>query len=224
MKLMIAGILALGTGSVFAQAMTKAQLATLMQTKKAVLETVTVGMTKSMVTKSTVTAEDGTKCNYIQTAVQSVLKIEAEKMIVFSKESFQPAATPECAAAGLQAFQENVVFYESKPAVTQDIQDLNQSDVQSIVRAGDLITMTVNGSITNDDGTTATELLTVKYDLSKSSFKNMILSQSPSFTIETSDVADIDVNTVDLRDVVFCENNDGDNSDCVRGDFSDILF
>lgn len=224
MKLMLAGILALGTGSAFAQSLTKAQLATLMQSKKAVLEAVNVGMTKSTVTSSSVTLEDGTKCDYTQSSVQSILKIDGDKMIVFSKESFQPVVTEACTAGGLQAFQENVVFFEPKPVVTQDIADLNSSDVQAITKTGDLITMTVNGTITNDDGTTSSELLTVKYDLSKSSFKNMLLSQSPSFKIETTDAADIDVNTVDLHDVVFCENNDGDNSDCVRGDFSDILF
>lgn len=224
MKLVLAGILTLGTGSVFAQNLTKAQLATLMQSKKAVLETVSIGMSKSLVTTSSVTLEDGTKCDYTQTSLQSILKIDGDRMIVFSQESFQPIATPECAAGGIQAFQENVVFFEPKPTLTQDLADLNTSDVQSIAKAGDLITMTVKGSITNDDGTTASELLTVKYDLSKSSFKNMLLSQSPSFKIETTDIPNIDVNTVNLTDVVFCENNDGDNSDCVRGDFSDILF
>ena len=224
MKLMLAGILALGTGSVFAQSLSKTQLATLMQSKKAVLEIVKPGMSKSVVTSASVVLQDGTKCAYTQRAVQSILKLEGEKMIVLSKESFQPVVTEACSAAGLEAFEENVVFYDVKPTVAKDVEDLNESDVVSITRAGDLITMSVNGTITNEDGSTATELMTVKYDLSKSSFKNMLLSQSPSFKIETAEVADIDVNAVDLRDVVFCENNDGDNSDCVRGDFSDILF
>lgn len=224
MKLVLAGILALGTGSVFAQSLTKAQLVTLMQSKKAVLETVSVGMSKSLVTASSVTLEDGTKCDYTQSSIQSILKVDGDKLIIYSKESFQPVVTEACTAGGMQAFQENVVFFEPKPTVTQDIADLNASDVQGITKAGDLITMTVKGSMTNEDGTTASELMTVKYDLSKSSFKNMILSQSPSFKIETTDLANVDVNAIDLTDVVFCENNDGDNSDCARGDYSDILF
>lgn len=224
MKLMLAGILTLGTCSAFAQNLTKAQLAGLFQTKKAVLETVSVGMSKIIVTNASVVLEDGTKCDYRQTAVQSILRIEGERLIILSKESFQPAVSEACQAAGFQSFQEDIVFFESKPSVERDIQELNESDVRTISRAGEVVTLTVNGTTTNEDGTTASELMTVKYDLSKSSFKNMILSQSPSFKIETLEAAPVDISTVDLRDVVFCENNDGDNSECVRGDFSDILF
>lgn len=224
MKALLVGILALGTSVVSAQALTKAQMATLLQSKKVTLEAINVGMSKSTVTTSAVILDDGTKCDYTQTSLQSILKIEGEKMIVFSRENFSPVLTPACTAAGLQAFQENVIFYEQKPSLTEDLQDLEASDVKSITKAGEIVTMVVNGLITNADGTTATELVTVKYDLTKSSFKNILLSQSPTVTAQTTDAADIDVNTVNLTDVVFCENNDADNSDCVRGDFSDILF
>lgn len=221
MKVMLVAIIALGTSSAFAQNLTKAQLSTLLQSKKATLEAVHAGMSKSVVTNSTLTLDDGTKCNFKQTALQSILKIEGEKMVVLSKEIFQPAALPACQAAGLEAFEETVLFYEVKPTLAQDLQDLNESSVQSILKAGEIITMTVAGTV---EGSTATELLTVKYDLSKSSFKNVLLSQSSSFKIETTEAADLDVNTVNLTDVVFCENNDGVKEDCVRGDFSDILF
>ncbi len=145
-------------------------------------------------------------------------------MIVYSQESFRPEANPACTAAGMEAFQENVVFFEAKPTLAQDLKDLNDSDVKTIVRAGEVVTMTVNGVVTNADGTTGSEIVTVKYDLTKSSFKNLILSQSASLKVETAEAANVDVNTVNLTDVVFCENNDADNSDCTRGDFSDILF
>ncbi len=224
MKALLVGILTLNANSVSAQGLTKAQVATLLQTKKATLEAIAVGMSKTVLTTSSVSLEDGSKCDYIQSAVQSILKIEGEKMIVFSKESYNPLQTPACIAGGLQAFQEDVVFYEAKPSVTKDIQDLNESDVVTITKEGEVLTMLVNGKSINEDGTTTSEQMTVKYDLSKSSFKNLILSQSPSFKIETTDLPALDVNTVDLRDVVFCSDNEGDNSDCVRGDFSDILF
>jgi hypothetical protein len=224
MKAMLIGILALGTSSAFAQNLTKDQFAKLLHSKKAQLEAVNVGMSKSTVTTSSVTLDDGTKCDYTQTALQSILRIDGDKMIILSKESFQPVANDVCTAAGIQAFQENVLFYEDKPSVDEDIKDLNESDVKSIVKAGDQVTMMVNGTLTNDDGTTTIELVTVKYDLTKSSFKNLILNQTPSVKVETTDAIDLDLTTVDLHDVVFCENNDADNSDCVRGDFSDILF
>lgn len=224
MKIVLVGLLALGTSSVFAQSLTKAQFATLLQSKKATLEAVSVGMSKLATTSSAVVLEDGTKCDYTQTATQSILRIEGDKLIILSQESFRPVLTPACAAAGIEAFDENVLFYQPKPSVEQDIQDLNASDVQSLQRVGDLVTMAVTGTLTNEDGTTTTELLTVKYDLTKAAFKNLVLSQTSSYKTEVSDRADIDLTTVDLHDVVFCEDNDGDNSDCVRGDFSDILF
>lgn len=224
MKVMLVAILALGTGSAFAQNLTKAQLSTLLQSKKTTLEAVHVGMTKSMVTTASMTLDDGTKCDYRQTAIQTILKFEGEKMIVLSKETFQPAVKAECQAAGVEAFSEDVIFFEAKPTLAQDLQDLNESDVKSISKAGEIITMTVAGTMTNTDGSTSSELLTVKYDLSKSSFRNLILSQYPSFKIETTDSVDVDVNTVNLTDVVFCESNDSQTDSCVRGDFSDILF
>jgi hypothetical protein len=224
MKAMIVGILALGTSTAFAQNLTKAQLAAVLQSKKAILEAVNVGMTKSMTTTSFATLEDGTKCDYTMSAVQSVLKVDGDRIIVLSQENFRPVPIPACVAGGMQAFQESVVFFEPKPTLAQDLQDLNESDVRSIIRVGEMITMSVNGVITNEDGTPTNELVTVKYDLSKSSFKNLVFSQTASVKVETADAPDIDVSTVNLTDVVFCENNDGDNSDCTRGDFSDILF
>ncbi|MES2527641.1 MAG: hypothetical protein V4598_11165 [Bdellovibrionota bacterium] len=224
MKAIIVGILALCTTTAFAQNLTKAQLATVLTSKKAVLENVKPGMSKSMTTTSFVALEDGTRCDYTQSSVQTILKLEGDKMIVYSQERFQPVLTAACAQSGMEAFQENVVFFEAKPTLAQDLKDLTDSDVKTIVRAGEIVTMTVNGVVTNADGTTASELVTVKYDLTKSSFKNLILSQSASLKVETAESADIDVNTVNLTDVVFCENNDADNSDCTRGDFSDILF
>lgn len=224
MKAILVGVLALGSSTVFAEALTKAQLATALQSKKVILESVNAGMTKSMTTTSFATLEDGTKCEYTLVAVQSILKVDGDKIIVFSRESFRPVQTPVCVAGGMQAYQENVVFFEAKPSMAQDLKDLIESDVKSISRAGEVVTMAVNGIITNEDGSTASEVVIVKYDLSKSSFKNLILSQTAAAKVETVDAADVDVNTVNLTDVVFCENNDGDNSDCTRGDFSDILF
>jgi len=63
---------------------------------------------------------------------------------------------------------------------------------------------------------------TYKYDLTKSSFKNIVSYQDKYSTATTSDIGDIDVNSFDLTKVLFCDSADSD--ECVEGDFSDILF
>jgi hypothetical protein len=38
------------------------------------------------------------------------------------------------------------------------------------------------------------------------------------------EAADIDISKVNLTNVLFCDDNDGDTSDCLQGDYSDILY
>lgn len=220
MKLLIASSLLIASTS-FAQSIDVAALKNLMTAKQATLEKVNAGMAKRIVTLSRVATELG-PCEMTMTAVQTILKVEGTKIIVHSKENYVPASTPAC--AGFESSDVAVLFYEDKPTLANDLSDLNESasQIKAISRAGDLVTMNLTVAVTNDDQTTRTENVTVKYDLSKPSFKNTILVQDSASKVTTEDISDIDVNSVDLTKVLFCESADSDN--CQEGNFSDILF
>lgn len=213
------------SANTYAQSITEANLKTLLTAKKATLEKVNVGMSKKTVTLSSIPVE-GQDCNFTHTAVQSILRIDAGKMVVLSQESFAPAVTQACKDSGYTAYSESILFYEDAPTLTADLAELDAAspDIKSLSKAGEIITMSLNGKIQNEDGTTTTELVTLKYDLSKSSFRNLISTVAAGYSITTSDSADVNVNTVDLKDVLFCETSESDKNDCMRGDFSDILF
>ncbi len=217
MKTLLFATLLLSTGA-FAQSMTVAGLKTLLTSKQAILERVNVGMTKATTTKSSISVE-GADCNFTQTQVQSVLKIEGEKVIILSVENFVPESSVACTNSGYTSYSESVLFYEDKPSLTNDLADVDviTKDIRSVLRAGDLVTVVMNDSTNND-------LVTMKYDLNKSSFKNLLLLSGAGYTVTTSDQIDIDVNKVDLKDVLFCESSESDKNECMRGDFSDILF
>lgn len=212
MKTLIIGSLLFSTAS-FAQNIDINALKSLMTARKATLEKVNAGMSK----KSIATAKEG-ECGYMITSLQSVLKIEGDKIIVLAKEKFSPQNSAPCRAAGYTASTESsIVYFVPKPSLVGDFAALDEmsSSIKSIVRAGEAVTLTL---------ATATDSVAMKYDLTKPSFKNLVLEQGLTYKTVTEDVADIDLKTVNLTNVLMCDDNDGDNSECVQGDFSDILY
>lgn len=205
----------------FAQNLDVKTFKTLLLQRQATLEKVNQGMSKKLITLTKIPTEIGF-CELRETAVQTVLKIEGDKIIVHSKENYFPAATPSC--AGFEASEVSVLFYEDKPALASDLADLDASaaDIRSIVKAGEIVSMTLSSVVTEDDGTSRTEAVSVKYDLTKPSFKNLIFTQDSTSSTTGEDMADIDVYSINLKKVLFCDSNDSES--CVEGDFSDILF
>jgi len=193
----------------------------LLTQRQAVLEKINQGMSKKLTTITRYPTELG-PCDMTETAIQTVLKIEGAKMIVHSKENYVPAPTPAC--AGFENQEVSVLFYEDKPTLVNDLSDLSEtaSQIKSIQKIGDIIHLSLNAPVTREDGTATTELVTVKYDLTKPSFKNTIFMQTPDSITNGEDMADIDVYSINLKNVLFCESADSDR--CSEGDFSDILF
>ena len=197
----------------FAQSIDINALKSLMTARQATLEKVNAGMTK----KSITTAKDG-ECGYMLTSIQSILKIDGEKVIVLAKEKFSPQNSPACRAAGYTASsEESIVYFAAKPSLASELADLDASaaEIKGILRAGETVTLTL---------LVAADNISMKYDLSKPSFKNLVLAQSSTYKTVTEDMADIDLKKVDLTKVLFCTDNDGDTSECTEGDYSDILF
>ena len=225
MKLLALSALFLSTAA-FSQNMTAIGLKNLMTQRQAVLEAVHAGMSKKLVHTSKM-AVDGGECAFRLTTTQTILKVDGEKMLIFSREKFQPAATAICAAAQVTSIEDLVIFFESKPSLAQDLADLDASisSIKSILKTGEIVAleMSVEVSAEEEGGVATKEDLTVKYDLSKSSFRNTILTKGADFSTVGEDIADVSPKTVDLKKVLFCENSDGDNSDCVEGDYSGLL-
>lgn len=222
MKTLLLGSLLLATTTSFAQSMNVSELKNLFTSKKATLEKVNAGMTKKIIT----TSSEGA-CGLMTTATQIVLKIENDKMFILSKEKLQPQNTEACRTAGYTASVESsIVYLEDKPSLSNDLADLDAtaSSIKAINKAGEIVTLNVDVSIEDESGTATSEKVTIKYDLTKPSFKNMISSQSINYKTVIEDQADSDLSKVDLKKVFLCDNNDGDESECIEGDFSDILF
>lgn len=215
MKLLLASAL-LVTSTSFAQTLDVQGLKSLWKEKQSVLERINQGMSKKVITTSRIATELG-PCEITATALQTVLKIEGAKMIVHSKEKYQPATSAAC--AGFQPQEVAVVFYEEKPTLATDLSDLDEaaSQIKSISRSGEIVTLNLTATVG-----TRTESVTVKYDLTKPSFKNTILVQDSTNKVVTEEAADMNVNSIDLKKVLFCESANSDN--CQEGDFSDILF
>lgn len=205
------------SSTAFSQSLDVAAYKSVLMQKKVTLEKIYAGMSKKLITSSKVETESG-DCSFTQSAVQSVLKVEGSKIIVHSKENFIPAASSACKEAGYEAYEENILFYEDAPSLAADIKDLEASakDITSIEKQNDTVTMVVK--IENN------ETLTLKYDLTKSSFKNLISTSGKDFSIISEEQSDVNINQIDLSKILFCENNEGEISNCVEGDFSDILF
>lgn len=194
--------------SAFAQNLQMEDFKKLLSQNQKTLEAVQPGMSKKISSITKVETETGI-CELEQTAVQTVLSLEGDKIIVFSKETQTPKASEAC--EGFEPVNLNVLFYEAKPSLVADLNDLDEivKDVKKISRQGNFVTLEMNES-------------TYKYDLTKSSFKNIISYQDKFSTANTFDLEDIDVNTFDLTKVLFCDSATSDV--CVEGDFSDILF
>lgn len=225
MKFLLMGTLFL-TSTTFAQTIDIAGLKKLMTSKKATLEQAHVGMTKKLTTTAKETLPAGV-CDYTITSTQTILKFEGERMIVLAKENFAPAASAACQSAGYEAFEESIVFYEDKPSLDGSLKELDAlaKDVKSISKAGEIVTLALQVSDTDPEtGTTYSDNLSIKYDLSKPAFRNIILNQGQAHKIVGEDQPDTNLSTVNLTNVLFCDNNDGDSSECMQGDFSDILF
>lgn len=211
MKVLLFGALFLSTAS-FAQTLNLASLKTLMTQKKALLENVYPGMSKKLTTVLKYETELG-PCEVTETALQTVLRLEGEKIIVYSKETYKPAGTAAC--AGFESQSADVLFYEDKPSLTQELADLDETApaIKTIVRSGDIVTLNLSSQ---------GDLVTVKYDFSKPIFKNTLLIQDKDSTMTGSDLADVDIYSIDLRDVLFCDSADSDQ--CSQGDWSDVLY
>lgn len=212
MKVLLFVALFLSASTGFAQTINLASLKTLMTQRKAVLENVYPGMSKKITTSLKYETELG-DCEVTESAVQTVLRLEAEKIIIYSNETYTPKDSPAC--AGFEAQTVGVLFYEDKPSLSQELAELDETApaIQSILRSGDIVTMLL---------ATEGDSVTVRYDFSKSLFKNTIIIQDKNSTMTGLDLADIDVNTIDLRNVLFCASADSD--DCSLGDWSDVLF
>lgn len=211
MKVLLVSSLLISTTS-FAQSLDVNGLKNLMTQRQATLEKIHQGMSKKLTTTSQVQTEIGA-CDLTESSVQTVLKIEGDKIIVHSKEKYSPASTPAC--AGIEAQEVGVLFYEDRPTLKSELEDLDASapNIKTISKAGDIVTMNLS---------VESENVTVMYDFTKPSFKNTILIQDSKSKIVGEDMADIDVTTIDLTNVLFCDSAESD--ECSEGDFSDILY
>jgi hypothetical protein len=207
------------SSSTFAQAIELSDIESLMTSQQTVLENVSVGMTKNIVSTGTIDV-NGADCKFTQTQLQSIMRIDGAKMIVFSQESFVPESSTACTAGEFKAYKENVLFNENKPTLSASVSALNALDIVSIAQSGNLVSILINDKI----GENKSEQVTLKYDLSKSTFRNELSTSGSNYEVTTSDSANIDVNAVDLSDVLFCASKESNKNDCMRGNFSDILF
>lgn len=211
MKTLIIGSLLFSTAS-FAQSIDVNALKSLMTARQATLEKVNAGMSKKVIT----TAKD-IDCNYMTNSILSVLKIDGDKIIIYKKTRFSPQNSAACRAAGYTAgYDENIVFFADKPTLAKNLSDLDASavNIKGIGRAGELINMTM------DKGG---EIIAFKYDLTKPFFKNLMSAQGSEFKTVTDDIADIDVKTVNLKEVLLCDEEFSEATDCTMADMSDIL-
>lgn len=210
----------------YAQTIDLATFKALMTERQTLLEKVTSGMTRKEVTLASLQTQVGEDCRYKQTVAQTILKVEPERMLVYSLETFAPANTPGCRRGGIRPEVQKMIYYQGLPKLADDLAalDATATDVQSIESSGEVVTMKLDLKTEQEDGTVVTDLVTVSYDLSKPSFKNIVLNQGTDYTTTTTDEADVAPSSVNLTDVLFCENNDGDETECVPGNYSDILF
>lgn len=190
--------------------------------KKATLELLRPGMTKKLTTISTFESEDGEICNYVQTSTQSVLKIEGDKMIVLSDESFKPG--PEAGCIGSEEFSEKVLFFEDVPTLLGLEKDLRETQVLFIALNGNLANLSVNAMGTDEDGNPATENLKLLYNLDRPLFKMVTKIEAELYTTTMTDMPDANLLSLDLTDVLFCPSADAQDEECAEGDFSDILY
>lgn len=224
MKYLAIGLFLVST-QITAQAADLSELKNLMVVRENSLEKVYEGMSREFITTASMTLETG-ECAYTQKSSQTVLKIMSDKMIIISQNTFTPAASDICTTAGYKAFEETILFTDAKPSIEKDLAELEalSESIESINISGELVTIKESFTTQDAEGNNVTEEVTLKTDLSKPIFKNLLSTEGEKFSTTLNDVADKDKNTFNLSDILFCQNNDGDNSECVRGNYSDILF
>jgi hypothetical protein len=219
MKLFIVATIFFST-SVSAQSLDLSTLKGLMTARKTILEKFNVGMTKRITGYNVAVYDDVPACKFKQVTNQSVIKIEAARALILSKVRNFPANTPACREAGfVKAEPESgSIFYISKPSLEQDLKDLDAmaANIKSISKTGEIVSIVATTEALN---------VTLNYDLTKPSFKNLVLSQDADSRSVTEDVADVDVAKLDLKKVSFCGVDEEGNFECTpEGDYSDILF
>lgn len=207
MKAVLVGTILLSTASVWAQSISGSELKTILTGNQRTIEAVYSGISKTVVSEASV--ED---CSYTITSVQTILKVELEKIIVLADEKFKPTESAACTAAGFTAYQEKILFFTDRPTLAADLAAVDEARATSITQVGNIITLVTS------------EAVTLKYDLTKPSFRNLISVTASRYKETTTDSSDINPSSFDLSKVLFCDNNDGDISECVEGDYSDVLF
>ncbi len=193
----------------------------LLSQRQVQIERINQGMSKKIVSVTTIPTEQG-PCELTKESIQTILKIEGQKIIVHSKETYIPAQTPAC--LGLESREIVVLFYDVKPNLANILVDLDTStsQIRSIIKTEDIVTMNLQEEVETEDGTMTIKDIVVKYDLTMPSFKNLVYVQDLTQTFTVQDLVDIDVHTINLSNVLFCESAESDR--CSEGDFSDILF
>lgn len=222
MKTLLIGSLLLTSTATYAQSIDLNALKNLMTSKKESLEKINPGMAK----KTIINAKEG-QCGTMTTLISTVVKVEAEHIIVHETEKFQSQNTQACRSQGVPTSSTSaVLYYAEKPSLTLEISDIEAfgSDLKSISRTGDVITMNIVMNDTNENGTPVNENLTIQNDLNKSAFKYQILNQGLNHKTTTQDMPDTNLSTLDLKNIAFCESVDSDPSTCMTGDWSDLLF
>ena len=222
MKVLIFFLFAFSSPIISAQSLNLDGFMNVLAQKKASLEVLRPGMAKQLTTVSSFESEDGAICNYVQTSTQTVLKIEGDKMIVLSDESFKPGSEAGC--EGSEEFSEKVLFFEDVPTLAGLEADLRQTLVQSIVVNGSIANLNVTVSGVDEEGNPASESLKLLYNLSQPLFKIVSRIEGELYTTTMTDLPDANLMGVDLRDVLFCPSADAQDEECAEGDFSDILF
>lgn len=190
--------------------------------KKADLEVLRPGMAKQLTTVSSFESEDGSICNYVQTSTQTVLKIEGDKMIVLSDETFKPG--PEAGCVGSEEFTEKVLFFEDVPTLVGLESDLRETQVQSIMVNGNIANLNVMATGTDEEGNPASENLKLLYNIGMPLFKIVSRIEGELYTTTMSDLPDANLMAVDLTNVLFCPSADAQDEECAEGNFSDILY
>ena len=186
----------------------------LLSLQKETHELVYPGMSRSLTTLTKIKSDSGT-CEFKETAVQTVLKIEGSKLIIHSRENFTTNGSKTCAELDLENGEETILFYEERPTLELTFQGFESisSQIKSLSRVGDVVSMSLAES---------EEEIITKYDVSKPAFSFMTQSNTSSSVSTGKSAPDQDVNQLNLSDVVFCATEDSD--ECVSGNFSDILF
>lgn len=222
MKVLVFCLFAFSCPILSAQSLNLDGFVSLLSAKKASLEVLYPGMAKKLTTVSSFESEDGAVCNYVQTSAQTVLKIEGDKMIILSDESFKPG--PEAGCEGSEEFSEKVLFFEDVPTLVGLEADLRETQVQSIIVNGNVTNLNVVATGMDEDGNPASESLKLLYNIGMPLFKMVSRIEGELFTTTMSDLPDANLFSLDLTDVLFCPSADAQDEDCAEGDFSDILF